>query len=302
MKTEGDAGQPRRGRSREAVLWVVAVVLMLGAAGYQRHTGPSYPATGDFEVAGQSYEYALIRSEVTSRDAKVAIADPGGDVSGALFYKRYRTADDFTAVGLANIDGELVAWIPAQPAAGKVEYFLILDTPTGRVPVPDESSGNVVIRFKDPVPLYVLLPHILSMFVAMLIGVRAGLAAVFSPGPMRRLVWIGLAVMTLGGLILGPIAQKYAFGAYWTGFPFDYDLTDNKVLIMWVVWLTACAVVGFKPRRSEGLARLAVVLAALVMVGVYVIPHSARGTELDYELLEQGVPPSEALKSGRQGI
>ncbi|KPK66362.1 MAG: hypothetical protein AMS21_02565 [Gemmatimonas sp. SG8_38_2] len=301
MNPEGDAGQPRGGKSREAVLWVVAAVLMLAAAGYQRHTGPSYPTTGDFEVDGRSFEYALIRNELTSRDAKVAIADPGGGISGTLFYKRYRTADDFTAVGLANIDGELVAWIPAQPAAGKVEYFLILDTPAGRVPVPDELSGNVVIRFKDPVPLHVLLPHILSMFIAMLIGVRAGLAAVFSPGSMRRLVWIGLAVMTVGGLVLGPIAQKYAFGAYWTGFPFDYDLTDNKVLIMWLVWLTACAVVGFEPRRSEGWARLAVVLAALVMVGVYIIPHSARGTELDYELLEQGVPPSEALKSGRQG-
>jgi len=280
---------------------VVAVVLMVSAAGYQRHTGPSYPATGQFLVGGYSYEYELVRNELTTRDARVAIPDTEESVTGTLVYKRFRTDDDFVEAPMVAEDGELVGWLPAQPPAGKLEYFIILDTPTGRIPIPDEFHGNVVIRFKDPVPLFVLLPHIAMMFIAMLIGVRAGLAAIFSPGPMRRLAWASLVVMTIGGLVLGPIAQKYAFGAYWTGFPFDYDLTDNKVLLMWLVWVGACVFIGLKSKGREGMARLAVVAAALVMVIVYVIPHSARGTELDYELLEQGVPPSEALKSGREG-
>jgi hypothetical protein len=301
MKARDSAGQRRGGKRREVVLWIVALVLMVGAAGYQRHTGPSYPAGGDFVVAGQSYRYRLVRNELTSRDARVPVPDPGTGVTGTLRYRRYRTDDDFAAVALVAEDGELVGMLPAQPAAGKLEYFLTLDTPAGTVRVPDVSYGNVIIRFKDNVPLYILLPHIFMMFTAMLLGVRAGLAAIFSPGAMRRLAWTSLAVMTLGGLVLGPIAQEYAFGAYWTGFPFDYDLTDNKVLIMWLVWVIACAVIGLKPRKRERRARLVVAMAALVMVVVYVIPHSARGTELDYELLEQGVPPSEALKSGREG-
>ncbi len=280
---------------------MVAVVLMLAAAGFQRFTGPSYPASGHFRVEGTQYDYRLVRNELTTRDARVAIPDPGEGVTGTLVYKRFRVEEEFVEQPLARADGELAGALPAQPAAGKLEYFLILETPTGRVLVPDESRGNVVIRFKDPVPLYVLLPHIALMFIAMLIGVRAGLAAVFSPGSMRRLAWVSLAVMTVGGLILGPIAQKYAFGAYWTGFPFDYDLTDNKVLLMWLVWLIACVLIGSTKKAKEGLARVAVACAALVMMFVYVIPHSAQGTELDYELLEQGVPASEALKSGRGG-
>jgi hypothetical protein len=280
---------------------VLAVALMVGAAGYQRFTGPSYPATGTFQVAGRTHEYRLVRNAPTTRDARVAIPDPGEGATATLVYKRFRTEDDFVEAPTVAADGELVGWLPAQPPAGKLEYFLILDAPTGRVPIPDESHGNIVIRFKDPVPLYVLLPHIAMMFFAMLIGVRAGLAAIFSPEPMRRLAWVSLVVMTVGGLVLGPIAQKYAFGAYWTGFPFDYDLTDNKVLLMWLVWVVACAFIGARPKEKEWPARLSVLAATLVMVIVYVIPHSARGTELDYELLEQGVPPSEALKSGREG-
>jgi len=301
MKSENRAGRSGGGGRRELVLWVVAVALVVSAAGYQRRTGPSYPATGHFQVAERTHEYRLVRNAPTTRDARVAVPDPGDGVTGRLVYKRFRTEGAFVEAPMVGADGELVGWLPAQPPAGKLEYFLLLDTPTGRVPVPDESHGNVVIRFKDPVPLYVLLPHIAMMFIAMLIGVRAGLAAVFSPRPMRRLAFASLAVMTVGGLVLGPIAQKYAFGAYWTGFPFDYDLTDNKVLLMWLVWLVACAFIGAKPKEKEWTARLGVVVATLVMVIVYVIPHSARGTELDYELLEQGVPPSEALKSGREG-
>jgi hypothetical protein len=287
-------------KKKEVVLWVVAVALMIAAAGYQRRTGPSYPARGEYAVAGQTYEYRLPRNALTSADMRIAIDDPGDGAAATLYFKRYRTDDPFTSLPLAAEDDELVGFIPAQPAAGKVEYFLILEAAEGRVIVPGASKGNVVMRFKDRVPLLSLLPHIFMMFFAILFGMRAGLAAVFSIDPMRRLTWVTLGGMTLGGMILGPIAQKYAFGAYWTGFPFDYDLTDNKVLIMWLVWVIACLVIGKRPRKDERVARLAVVLAALVMAVVYVIPHSARGTELDYELLEQGVEPADALRSGRE--
>jgi hypothetical protein len=285
------------GRGREVLLWVLAFVLTVGAAGYQRFTGPSYPARGTFEVAGQRYEYRLIRNTLTTGDARVAIPDPG--VPGALHFKRYRTDDDFTSEALQVENGELAGHLPVQPPAGKLEYFLTLRTPDGVIRVPGEAEGSVIIRFKDPVPWYSLAPHIAMMFLAMLLGMRAGLAALISPSPMRRFAWATLVIMTIGGMILGPIAQWYAFGAFWTGWPFDYDLTDNKVLIMWLAWIVACGVIWLRARKGERVSRAAVAIAALVMVVVYLIPHSARGTEVDYELLDRGVPASEALRSGR---
>jgi hypothetical protein len=259
------------GRAREVLLWVLAFVMTVSAAGYQRFTGPSYPARGTFEVAGQSYEHRLIRNAPTTGDARVAIPDPG--VPGALHYKRYRTDDDFTSVALQAEGGELVGLLPVQPAAGKLEYFLTLRTADGVIRVPGESEGSVVIRFKDPVPGFSLAPHIAMMFLALLIGMRAGLAALLSPSPMRRLAWTTLIIMTIGGMILGPIA--------------------------WLVWIAACGVIWFRAPKDERLSRAAVAIAALVMVVVYLIPHSARGTEVDYELLDRGVPASEALRSGR---
>ncbi|UCC83656.1 MAG: hypothetical protein JSW46_01610 [Gemmatimonadota bacterium] len=293
-----DIGRGSR-RGREVVLWIIAFVLVVGAAGYQRFTGPSYPARGTFEVAGQGYDYRLIRNTLTSGDARVAIPNPG--VPGALHYKRYRTDDDFTSAPLQAEGRELVGYLPVQPPAGKLEYFLTLRPADGVMRVPGEAEGNVIIRFKDPVPWYSLVPHISMMFLALLVGMRAGLAALIAPGPMRRLAWTTLVIMTIGGMILGPIAQWYAFGAFWTGWPFDYDLTDNKVLIMWLVWIVGCGVLWLRTRKDERVSRAVVAIAALVMVVVYLIPHSTRGTEVDYELLDQGVPASEALRSGRPG-
>ncbi|MEJ2504028.1 MAG: hypothetical protein P8177_12090 [Gemmatimonadota bacterium] len=229
----------------------------------------------------------------------VEIPDPGPETDGVLRYRRYPTADDFTAVPMVRAGGVLRAALPRQPAAGKLEYHVVVESPAGTVRLPARGSDDPIIRFKDPVPVGVLIPHVAFMFFAILVGVRAGLgAAVGAPG-YRGQAWTALVLMTIGGLVLGPIVQEAAFGAYWTGFPFGYDLTDNKTLILWLVWVVACAAVEWGRRRSApGTARVAIVAATVVMLTVYLVPHSLRGSELDYDQLEQGVDPAEAIRTG----
>ncbi len=81
----------------------------------------------------------------------------------------------------------------------------------------------------------------------------------------------------IGGMILGPFVQKYAFGVYWAGFPYGFDLTDNKLLIGVVAWLIA-AVLSWKKRRP-----LASIIAAIVLIIVYSIPHSKMGSQFNYQ-------------------
>jgi Na+/melibiose symporter-like transporter len=64
---------------------------------------------------------------------------------------------------------------------------------------------------------------------------------------------------------------------------------------MWLSWIFACSVIGFKPQKKETVNRIVVIIAALVMSAVYLIPHSMRGSELDYSKLEEGVPVHEAI-------
>lgn len=276
-------------------LWILAVVLMMTSAVYQRRTGPTYPMRGSVEISGAPHAYKFLRSNNSTHDARVEFPRGTGEIDGRLFYKRYPTSDPFVEVPMTVEGDRLVGLLPAQPPAGKLEYYVEIDGPDGPVRIPADAAENVIIRFKGAVPAAVLAPHILFMFFSMMIGMRAALGAIFAPDTMRRYAWVALIGISVGGMILGPIVQKFAFGAFWTGFPWGYDLTDNKTLIMWVVWVGACLIVGRTPRRDERLGRLAVVLAAVVMTVVYLIPHSLRGSELDYEQLDGGASPTEAV-------
>ena len=292
-------------RWRGFLLWVGAFLIMAGAAIYQRRTGPTYPLRGEVTVGAEAYRYELIRSQETVTEARVALPVPGEGATGAMTYRRYPTSDDFTTVPLVEEEGEegpeLAAYLPVQPAAGKMEYYLELETADGAARIPDEvgADANIILRYKDPVPASLLIAHVVAMFFTVLIGMRTGLGALFAPGNIRVLVWVTLIGMTVGGLVLGPFVQKYAFGEYWTGFPWGYDLTDNKLLIMWVVWVAAAFALGVKPKTKAGAGRATVGVAALVMTVVYLIPHSMRGSELDFAAVDAGVPAEEAVGTGR---
>jgi len=287
-----------RGRARRwqnAAYWALALPVMLVAAGYQRRTGPTYPVNGELRLHGQAHPYSLLTSHVTGADAPVRLPDPGTSPAGVVYWRRYPTNDPFSAVPLRVHDGAAAAALPAQPPAGKLEYYVRLETDAGTVRIPDRPGRNIIIRFKGHVPPAVLLPHVLLMFLAMLVGVRAALSALAGTPDTRTLAWTTLIGLTLGGMILGPVVQKYAFGALWTGVPFGWDLTDNKTLLMWLAWLVACVVPGL---RGAARARRALVLAAAaVMLVVYLIPHSLTGSQLDYSKLDaaaSAVAPSGA--------
>lgn len=267
------------------ILWVLAVVIMFSAAGYQERTGPTKEFKGTFQLGGQSYEYALNRSGNTDAGAPILVPYPGEGVTGEVVFKRYPTSEPFSSVMLEPLGGELQALLPVQPAAGKIEYFVRMETPEGSIRIP-EGEETLILRYKDPVPLGFLVPHVICMFLALLIGVRTALGAFFQPRGVTRLAWTTLVLMTVGGMILGPIVQKYAFGAFWTGWPFGYDLTDNKTLIMWIVWVGVALLLWKRPGPRDWLVRGGIVLAAAIMLTVYVIPHSLQGSELDYEEME----------------
>ncbi len=267
------------------VLWILAVAIMFAAADYQEKTGPTKEFKGTVQVGGTEISHALVRSGNTDQQAPVTIPDPGGGVTGVVMFKRHPTPDPFEPLPMETVAGELQALLPIQPAAGKLEYYVALESPEGSGRIP-EGEDTLILRYKDPVPIGVLVPHVICMFLALLIGVRTALGALFYQEGVKRLAWTTLALMTVGGMILGPIVQKYAFGAFWTGWPFGYDLTDNKTLIMWIVWVGVVAILWKRPSPRDLAVRGTIFAAAIVMLAVYVIPHSLRGSELDYEEME----------------
>jgi hypothetical protein len=267
--------------SRSAWLWAAAAVVTVAAAGWQRRTGPSYPWRTRLSLGGSEVAVALPRSHVTRSGARIAVPAAAPGVAGTLFWRRYPTDEPFTAVPLRREGLELAATLPGEPPAGKVAYYLQLTNGADPVRLPPAPGETVILRYNGPVPIGILAPHITVMFLSILIGVRTGLGALFGTAAPRALTLVTAGLLTLGGLVLGPVTQWYAFGALWTGVPFGWDLTDNKTLVMWIGWAAAAAAVL---RRSPSARRL-VVLAAALMLAVYVVPHSLSGSQLDYSKL-----------------
>jgi len=267
-------------KQQAILLWVLAVVITLGSVVYQRKTGPTYPVSGEVEINGKTVSYHLLRSQNTGENAEVDIAASKPEFNATLKWKRYKSHDEWRLTPFMMVDGHLKAYLPSQPPAGKIIYEVNLVTADGEIhPIVEEP---VIIRFKGAVPAAVLIPHVLFMFAAMLMATRTGFAAWVESESTLRYTILTTTFLLLGGMILGPIVQKYAFDAYWTGWPWGTDLTDNKTAVAFIAW-----VLSVWRQHKTGNAKAWIISAAVITLAVYLIPHSALGSELDYTQMEQ---------------
>lgn len=262
---------------KKSVYWLLAVLITLVLSIYQRMTGPTYPKRVTVEVNGCDYIVKLPRSGV-QKDEIVTLKDvPNPHPSlphfsfstPQLHYRQYPTTNDYTMVDFEWTDNGWQAALPVQPVAGKLQYYITVGE---KDYLKDEP---VVIRFRNDVPAYILIPHILLMFGAMLFAVYTFLL-VITHKPYSRWLKITVGTLFVGGFILGPLVQHAAFGPWWAGFPYGTDLTDNKTLISFIFFLVALATLKWKYNKWV------VCLAVLMMIIVFSIPHSAHGSEYDY--------------------
>ena len=144
----------------------------------------------------------------------------------------------------------------------------------------DEAA---VARYKGDVPALILVFHVSFMIIGMFFSTSCGLTGLLGgSAALRPLSMLSFLFLLLGGCILGPIVQKYAFDAYWTGWPLGSDWTDNKLAVGALAWLAAawrCR--GAREGRPVG--RWWAFVAMLAIIVIYSIPHSIHGSTLDYE-------------------
>ncbi len=262
---------------RNVALWLVAVAITLVSAWWQRTSGPTYPVATAVTLGGARHALVLERSHGGAGDQPIRLVVPDAEVTGEVAWRRFPTAEPWNVEPLRREGEALVAGLPHQPPSGKLEYQVRLRRGADSVVAPEQPA---ITRFKGGVPAVVLVPHILFMFGAMLVSNRTGLEALAGGPGVARLAWVTFGLLVVGGFVFGPAVQKYAFGEWWAGVPFGWDLTDNKTLLAGIAWLIA--VVRLRGGRS---ARVTVVVAALVTVAVFVIPHSTWGSELRWDEL-----------------
>ena len=265
--------------NRTAWLWIIALLVTVASARWQRLTGPTHELAGEASLGGTSIHYVLQRTHKGSGGQPVEIAKLPAGVTGATEWKAYGSQDPWTVLPMRREGDALTAELPHRPPAGKLWYRVRLARGAETLLLPPERPA--AIRYTGPVPAGVLVPHIFFMFLAMLLSTRAGLE-IFSPGPLRKgLVYGTLAALLVGGMGLGPFVTHYAFGPWWTGFPVGHDITDSKTLIAVLAWIVAAIAAG----RSR-IDKSWIVLAAIVTLVVFAIPHSWTASEPFHRALD----------------
>ena len=259
---------------KKTIIWIMAVVVTIATVIYQRKTGPTYPVNSTVEISGETIEASMPRSHGGDGDREVRIEVQDPKIEGRIIYKKFKVDEAHTTVDMVRQGTELVGYLPHQPPAGKIEYKVELIHENVTYPL---NESPIVVRFKGGVPAGVLIPHILFIFIAELLSLIAGLFVIFKISRYKLYGMLTVVFLFLGGFVLGPIIQKYAFGAFWTGFPFGMDLTDNKVLFAMIFWILA-VVLNIKKERPN-----LVLVASIVFFLVNLIPHSMFGSELNYE-------------------
>jgi len=256
------------------LIFFFAFIFTAVIAVYQRMTGPTYPVRGKVEINNQQIKYQLLTSASGNEDAPLFLRVPDRSVTGEIRFKRFKSNDSITTKPLIRAGNFLVTLIPHQPAAGKIQYKITLISNNVEYEL---SKKDVVLRYKGSVPASWLIPHIFFIFLAMLFSTITGLEAILKGKNTLLYTWITIITLLLGGLILGPIVQKFSFGVYWTGWPFGHDMTDNKSLVAFIFWIIAL-IVQYRNRENRAWP----VIAAFVMLVVFLIPHSVLGSEIDY--------------------
>jgi hypothetical protein len=214
-------------------------------------------------------------------NAPVIITNEDKQLVGKIKLKRYLSYDEWSEFEMKRVGNTLVSELPEQPPAGKIEYHVFVGKSYDNLT--EITKDTVVLRFKGVVPDWVLYPHILMMIISFAFAMRVALEAAFKGSNVLNMSYIVLGCFAFGGLVLGPIVQWYAFGAFWTGWPFGKtifhfgDLTDNKTLASILIWIIAIIKIRKHPNQTWWAW-----LATLVMIAVYLIPHSMLGSEIDH--------------------
>lgn len=255
---------------KKFLIFVLAFFLTIFFSIYQRMTGPTHPFKVKLKIFEKEYKFKLPRSENTGKNAKIILPIADRIVKADLYFKNISEDKEWEKIEFKREGKELIASLKTLPPAGKYLYYIKLYYLLKNVQIPEKP---ITIRFKGKVPTLILIIHIFTIFFGFLISIYTGLFAVFF-GENKKLTLITFILFFIGAGVLGPIVQYYAFGQFWTGFPFGKDLTDNKGLILIIFW----GIAYFKTRRGKG--KEWIIVAFLISILTFFIPHSLWGSEL----------------------
>ena len=277
----------RNVRLVRVIVGVVATILLLGVT---RIVSTTRPRERVVESGGVRIEHLTVTGQVGPGDPLIeARIVTERSVTPHLIYKMSREGEmvqiDMTPVG----EERWQARLPSREKGERILYGIAVPLDDGTtVTLPEDGTTLYTLKYKGEVSRAVLILHIIFMFVAFYFLIQCLWSAidVMNTGrgkgeAVANARWVFLTTF-IGGWPLGFILNYQAFGVIWEGYPFGYDVTDNKTQLIFIFWLVSLLLVrgSFLGRGEEkdllgprGFATAALI-SFIVSLFLYIVPHS----------------------------
>ena len=227
--------------------------------------------------------------------------EPADGASAYLIYRATGAGSDSTIIVemTAGENGFFTGHLPDLEKGNRLGYafeVMVRDGALGdeesegqkSLRLPGEEGSFLTLKYKGEVSTLALILHVIFMFGAFFFMVESGLCAipVFKGTEDKAMTavmvrWVVIFTF-IGGWPLGFILNYQRFGPVWEGFPFGYDITDNKTQLMLVIWaITVLLSLGSffgKGEEKDKLGRkgfaIAVLMSTILSFLIFLVPHS----------------------------
>jgi hypothetical protein len=271
---------------RRIILALFLTLLVVVAA---RYFGPNRPYRVETSGTGYSLFHKAPRSHEGEGPAEIYLCfkRSEGEIPDlkAWLLGRVKKNQDWVRLPSARTESNredcdlaMVFEIPHHPPTTRYYYRFEIQGGGGPdVWLTREGGEPMMIKFKGVVPPWIWISHVVAMFGGFFVLILTAFYAVplvkgkEDMGVAKRLARWAWALLFIGGVPLGMAMNFYAFEVYWEAFPFGGDVTDNKTQVALILW--GIAALGLSGRRGRK-AGIFTLIAALLVLGIFLIPHS----------------------------
>ncbi|MCD6379303.1 hypothetical protein J7M07_02500 [bacterium] len=268
---------------------IIGLVLTLIIFFVARRLSTNNPEYINLEENGVRVEHSTVFEQVGTGKSVIRVkVTPSDSISVSLIYISLR---DSVRKDVKMIRGDSEIWeadLPSLNKGERLKYSFVFFRDGKRVLRVPADGGFYLVKYKGDISTVVLILHIIFMFSAFFFIIETFLGALWillsgeAIGYTIKMMRIALSFLFIGGWPLGFILNYQRFGPVWEGFPFGWDITDNKTQIIFLFWLITTFLVrgSFFGRGQEGDVigkkqyAVVVIISFIVTVGLYLVPHS----------------------------
>jgi hypothetical protein len=225
------------------ILWISAAMITFLAGYIKNRTSPTYPVSGTIGIDGQKVSYHFKKICNNKDDYLIMIRSDIENLKGVL---KWRVMDEKQAWQIDTLkisEGNLFTKIPKQPALTEIEYLVKLIHKNKEYFLPKNRIEK--IKFLGPVPLTIDIHYYLTLFIGLLLAIRAGLEF-FNEKPRLRLYSIFTLISFFScALIFAPVKKAYEMGVIGKTVPPIGELFDGWLITLVLLWILNLILVSY---------------------------------------------------------